>query len=170
MQAFVVRRGAFAAAILTICGIAVTSGHAAADDAGIDAGIDGGPLDASPDAVAPDLDATVTPTEAGAALDAETADEFDLFTADAGPIQDDGSLPVYTGPNIFQQLCVQDPTLVDPTTKPFSFDTVAAPYTDAGGVHELQQRGARGRAQLLTATSVSRSSSSATRWRVAKRS
>jgi hypothetical protein len=130
MQGFVVRRGAFAAAILTICGIAVTSGHAAADDAGIDAGIDGGPLDASPDAVAPDLDATVTaPTEAGAALDAATADEFDLFTADAGPIQDDGSLPVYTGPNIFQQLCVQDPTLVDPTTKPFSFDTVTAPYT-----------------------------------------
>ena len=139
MQAFVARRGAFAAAILTICGIAVTSGHAAADDAGTDGGIgdDAGPLDASQDAPGMDgatgADATLAPSDAGVA-EAAVGDEFDLYAlADAGPVQDDGSLPVYTGGNIFQQLCLEDPAVADPTAAPFAFTSVKAAYADVAG-------------------------------------
>jgi hypothetical protein len=135
MQAFVARRGAFAAAILTISSIAATSGHAAADDAGLDsgAGADAG-LDASQDAAAVvTADATVS-DDGGAGDDAATNDDFDLYAlTDAGPVQDDGSLPLYSGGNVFQALCVADPTVADPTTKPFSFTSVAAPYTDVTG-------------------------------------
>jgi hypothetical protein len=134
MQAFVARRGAFVAAILTISGIAATSGHAAADDAGVDAGVDdaGQQPDVSQDAPAIEAstpDATVA--DAGTAPEAAVGDEFDLYSLDgAGPVQDDGSLPVYMGSEpIYQELCVADPTVADPTTKPFSFTSVKAPYT-----------------------------------------
>lgn len=137
MQTFVARRGAFAAAILTICGIAVTSGHAAADDAGADGGTgdDAGQLDASPGVGdgATGADATVA-ADGGVGEAAAGDDAFDLYAlTDAGPVQDDGSLPVYTGGNVFQALCLADPAVADPTAKPFSFTTVTAPYADAAG-------------------------------------
>jgi len=141
MQAFVAKRGTFAAAILVITGIATSPSHAAADDAGADGSApdDAGQVDASQDASAIAVDAgsgvvdATVPAE-GSVGDDGSGDEFDLYTLDgAGPVQDDGSLPVYTGGNIYQLLCVADPTIADPTTKPFSFTSVTAPYTTVAG-------------------------------------
>ncbi len=137
MQAFVAKRGTFAAAILILTGIAITPGHAAADDAGADGSApdDGGQVDAGQDAAAVvdagggGADATVT-ADAALSDDGSEGDGFDFYTLDgAGPVQDDGSLPAYSGGNIYEALCVADPTIADPTTKPFSFTTVQAPYT-----------------------------------------
>jgi hypothetical protein len=143
MRANLARRGTFAAAVLTISGIAATSGHAAADDAGIDGGSsdDGGQLDGALDAaldaaattgVDAGLDATVTAMPDAAAAPGDDSGAA-FYASDAGPIQDDGSLPVYTGPNIFQTLCLEDPAATDPLAKPFAFDTVAPSYPDTAG-------------------------------------
>lgn len=140
MRTNLARRGMFAAAVLTISGIAATSGHAAADDAGSTGG-DAGQLDASLDAAEPvgdaSLDATVLLPDATVPLpDAGQGtaegggdDGPSFYESEAGPVQDDGSLPVYTGGNIFQALCLQDPAIADPTAKPFAFDTVMPAYT-----------------------------------------
>jgi hypothetical protein len=156
MRTNLARRGMFAAAVLTISGIAATSGHAAADDGGtsgdagqLDAALDAGsPLgDASLDATVPPFDATV-PSDAeqgtaeGGGDDAAAAAEF--LASDAGPVQDDGSLPVYTGGNIFQALCLQDPAVADPTAKPFAFDTVTASYNSPADCLKYNDEGQPG--------------------------
>jgi hypothetical protein len=132
MQAFAARRGVFAAAILTITFIAATPGRAAAEagvpDGGTEeAGVsdDGGiaadgaaEASSTSDATAqPPVDATTTGDDGGGS------------TTFPGPVQDDGALPTYTGPDIFQALCLDDPGKTDPLAKPFRFDQVQAPYT-----------------------------------------
>lgn len=139
MQAFLLRRGVFAASILVLTALATTG---RADDAGLadagspdagdaatvaDAGASAGD-DAAPDSSVGEIadgaadamngDATVTPV-------------FMLINSDAGPIPDDGSLPTYSGQDIFSLLCVQNPATQDPTATPFSFTSVAKPYPDA---------------------------------------
>jgi hypothetical protein len=136
MRTNLARRGMFAAAVLTISGIAATSGHASADDGG--ATDDAGQLDAALDAAGPDgagsLDATVpqpdatVPDASQGAADGGGDAASNFLESDAGPVQDDGSLPAYTGGNIFQALCLQDPAVADPTAKPFAFNTVTAAY------------------------------------------
>jgi hypothetical protein len=136
MQPLASRRTVFAACILAIGGMAATPADADTNDGGADdAGIDASPDDASPaDAAAtPDTgvtvgtgaDATTSPADAAPA-DGASAEDSGL-----GPStypMDDGSLPTYTGADIFDRLCVANP---NPTT--FNFSTVAAPYA-AGDV------------------------------------
>jgi hypothetical protein len=125
MQAFLTRRGIFAASMLTISAIAATSTHASADDAGVvdDGGAaDATPLDSAteagsvPDATgATGSDATVAATDASA--EAATGSGLPMYiTPDGGP-------PAYSGGDIFQRLCVQNPGVMN-----FSFTTVIAPY------------------------------------------
>jgi hypothetical protein len=134
MHAFLARRSLFVASVLAIGAIAATA-PAAADDAGTDDAGDASMEDASTtmDSMAPVQDATVGTADAAPTPDAGPVDEgdgsFDLYASDAGPPQDDGSLPTYSGPNIFQSLCVEDPAIADPTAAPFAFTTVQAPYT-----------------------------------------
>jgi hypothetical protein len=144
MQAFQVRRGLFAASILAISGIAAT-GHA--DDAGVDAGADAGAdaavqQDASQGADASGMDATVTSTsDAEPASDAgEEPPAFDLLTSDASDIQDDGSLPAYSGTNIFALLCLQDPATT-PSQAPLSYSSLLAPYPDQAGCMKYADQG-----------------------------
>lgn len=142
MQAFVLRRGLFAASILVLTALAATG---RADDGGADAGEDAGATalaDASADA-AQSTDATVSGDDAMTAGDSTTStgddvSTFDLITSDAGPVMDDGLLPTYTGPSIWTQLCLVDPATQDPTAAPYSFSSVQPPYTDVAGCMQYQ--------------------------------
>jgi hypothetical protein len=146
MQAFLARRGLFAASILAISAIAAT-GHA--DDAGADSGADdAGVTDAAADVSAPTADASGT--EDATTADATTTpdagspgsgDEFVVPDAPFNPdgegpgyIQEDGSLPSYAcGNNIFQLVGVTDPgTTFDDagdSNASVAFDKIPAPYT-----------------------------------------
>jgi hypothetical protein len=138
-----VRRGLFAASILAISGIAAT-GHA--DDGGLlDAGLDAGlaldaaQQDASPGSDAAPMDATVA-SDAATPPAADAADEFDLLASDAGPIQEDGALPAYSGGNVFNLLCLQDPA-TNLSEAPFSFSNLPSPYPDAAGCMKYADQG-----------------------------
>jgi hypothetical protein len=127
MQPFVSKRSLFAASLLALLGLAADPN---------DAGSDASPVaDAAPDAAAGDaavdasaaLDATV-PVSDGAGEAA--SDDGATPPAEAGPsegvgfVQDDGGLPTYTGPNIFDFLCVERPD-----NTPLAYVDVKAPYT-----------------------------------------
>jgi hypothetical protein len=129
------RRIFFAACILAIGGVAARPagadpGDGGVDDAGLDASTaDASPGDASPaadtgvetEAAAPGMDATVAAADGGAASDASSMGVSSY-------VMDDGALPTYSGGDIFQRLCVDNPGAAE-----FSFSSVAAPYA-AGDV------------------------------------
>ena len=126
MQPFVSRRSLFAASILAVLGLAADPNDAGSDastpaDAATDAASDSGP---GPDATLADAMAP----EPEAATDDAAPDVAPASAEGNGFVQDDGGLPAYTGPNIFDFLCI-DP----PDTTPFSYATVKAPYADAAG-------------------------------------
>jgi hypothetical protein len=120
------KRSLFAVCIVTIAGIAATPGRAGADDGGIgdDAGLDAA-LDAAPDAMPSTADASPTPD---ATIDMPDATPTPTSSG-SGPMADDGAVPTYTGGNIYQALCIDDPTIADPTAKPFVFANVQPAYT-----------------------------------------
>jgi hypothetical protein len=110
------RRSVFAACILAI------GGMAADPDGGTDAAA---AEDASPEAAVADAspaDATVA-DGSGATPDA-ASDDAALMDDVPQYVQPDGSLPTYTGGNIYDLLCVQDPGVV-----PFDFSAIKPPYT-----------------------------------------
>ncbi len=130
MQPFVSRRSLFAASLLAVFGLAADPNDAGTDgsstaDAAMDAGLDSSTASdatvtdsATADAIEPTADANVEdggPAEAAAGS-----------SEGVGFVQDDGGLPIYTGPNIFDWLCEAPPDSV-----PFSYSSVQAPYTTA---------------------------------------
>ena len=132
MQSIASRRGLFVACILAI-GAVATSPAVADSDAAPESGApdDAGPngdaqaateAGATNDATAATPDATVgTSGEGGAALD-------DAMASNGVPyVTPDAAFPPYTGGNIFQLLCVDDPKGAT-----FNFNTVKAPYDAAG--------------------------------------
>lgn len=138
MHPIVSKRTLFAVCIGTIAAIAATPGRAGADvDAGTgdDAGLDAtatAVADAAPDAMQAPVDATVGPTGDAATPEASTGE---------GPIPDDGAIPTYTGGNVFQSLCVTDPSIADPTTKPFVFANVVPAYTTVAACKAFDAQG-----------------------------
>jgi hypothetical protein len=145
MQAFLVRRGLFAASILAISAIAAT-GHA--DDGGLDSGTDAGAADATTNGSEPTSDAAsadgATGTDAGSE-DATTSDSAP-YSEGNGYVQEDGSIPVYTGTqNIFTLLCLNDPgTTFDDagdSNKSVAFSDIAAPYADKAGCMAYADQG-----------------------------
>jgi hypothetical protein len=138
MQAFLTRRGIFAASMLTISAIAATSTHASADDAGV---VDeGGAADAM---VADAAEAgNAAPADAAGTTADATVPSADASPGDAlgsglpGYVTPDGAPPVYSGGDIFQALCVQNPNVTN-----FDFATVASPYPDAAGCKAYNDEG-----------------------------
>jgi hypothetical protein len=132
MKPFVSRRSLFAASILAVLGMAADPNDAGSDaSTAADASLDAG---AVLDATEPLSDASPTPDATLPAPDGASAPDSQDGSADAeggtsegvGFVQDDGGLPSYTGPDIFEFLCVEPPDVT-----PFSYAAVKAPYTTA---------------------------------------
>jgi hypothetical protein len=124
MQPFVSRRSLFAASILAVLGLAADPSDAGSDaststDAATDAASDSS---AATDATLADAIAS----QPEAATDDASPDVAPASAEGNGFVQDDGGLPAYTGPNIFDFLCIERPD-----TTPFSYASVKAPYTTA---------------------------------------
>jgi hypothetical protein len=115
------RRSVFAACILAI------GGMAADPDGGTDAAA---AEDASPEAAVADASPASTPDATvadGSGESPEAASDDGALMSDVPQyVQPDGALPVYTGGNIYDLLCVQDPGVV-----PFDFSAIQPPYTTA---------------------------------------
>jgi hypothetical protein len=99
-------------------------------------------VDGASEAAAPDdsgnaaMDATLGTADASGA-DAAIADAANApYNEGTGFVQSDGSLPAYSGGDIFQRLCIDPPTNVN-----FAFDTIKAPYTDAAGCMAFNNQG-----------------------------
>jgi hypothetical protein len=126
------RRIFFAACILAIGGVAARpAGADPGDGGGGDAGLDASTADASPGDASPTADTGVETEAAAPGLDATVADaNVDGGTASDDSsmgvstyVMDDGALPTYSGTDIFQRLCVDNPDAAE-----FSFSSVASPY------------------------------------------
>jgi hypothetical protein len=129
MQPFVSRRSLFAASLLAVLGLAADPNDAGpdatpvADAAPEAAGRDAASDDSSvPDATLPAADAAGEATDDGATPAADTGTT--ATPEGMGFVQDDGGLPTYSGPNIFDSLCIERPD-----TTPFVYANVKAPYT-----------------------------------------
>ena len=119
------RRSVFAACILAIGARAADpdggTDAAAAQDASADA-------TAAADATTTTPDATVTPP-----ADASGSGEDGAAASEGGSgglqyVQPDGALPPYSAGNVYDLLCMKDPSAAF-----FDFSTVKAPYTDVAG-------------------------------------
>jgi len=143
MHSILSKRSLFALCLVTIAGVAAMPTRAIADDGGIDdAGLDAATSDAETDAVAPDAATGMT-----GMMDATTMGTMDATTtpppatASGGYPMDDGMLPVYTGGDIFQRLCIQNPTVDDPSAVPFAFNSIKAAYPDATSCKAFDAQG-----------------------------
>jgi hypothetical protein len=127
MQPFVSRRSLFAASLLAVLGLAADpndAGDAGPDatsvaDAAPDAAVDASSV---PDATLPGADGGEEAASADGAASAETGTPE--TPEGMGFVQDDGGLPTYSGPNIFDFLCIERPD-----TTPFAYVDVKPPYT-----------------------------------------
>jgi hypothetical protein len=125
------RRIFFAACILAIGGVAARPAGADPGDGGVDdAGVDASTSDASPGDASPTADTGVETEAAAPGMDATVVGDAGAASDDSSMgvstyVMDDGALPTYSGGDIFQRLCVDNP---DPAN--FSFSSVATPYAN----------------------------------------
>jgi hypothetical protein len=123
------RRIFFAACILAIGGVAARpAGADPGDGGGEDAGLDASTADASPGDASPAADTGVETDAAPAGMDATVVADGGAASDDSSMgvssyVMDDGALPSYSGGDIFQRLCVDNPNATA-----FEFSSVAAPY------------------------------------------
>jgi hypothetical protein len=101
--------------VLVASALAIAVVGAADAAAGGDAGTEPG---AAADASAPALDAAATGDDSTLPPDSEGV----------GFVQDDGAIPSFNTPDIFQFLCITNPHVVS-----FSFRDVKAPFSDVAG-------------------------------------
>ena len=185
MQAFLARRGSFAAAILTICAI---GGHLGSRGRAARTRAPSGGADAAVTRSGPVSDATSTVDATGAGqrrwlLPTRGSPRAPPRSPPPRPRTRRPS-PVHAGRRLaarlhgrhqhFPAALHRGPGVDDPSTAPVTpfasvaFSSLAAPYPDVAGCMGYADEGHARRPQLATARPASPSCSSATRWRARK--
>jgi hypothetical protein len=123
------RGSLFVVACISIAGIAASPNDSGALD---------GDASASPGDSGASTDATMAANGAAeAAVPDSAVNPFESGPSGwPGPTEADGAPPPFSGPNIFQQLCMDDPK-----APAFAFTSVPAPYTDAAGCKLFDSQG-----------------------------